>query len=164
MKLKCNQYLTPVALYGFGRNGDPRPALFRGRLLFHPLFSQAGRLYAAAIQGAGGISPEKRFVSPDLLQCMLFAVPYFCMSDTRLYGDEENTERNKNPRCARPQPQKRGCKYSAPRHRRHRRRVGIGQIVAGARGALRRRVAALSGGVVHLYAPAHDAGSQGAGR
>lgn len=66
MKLKCNQYLTPVALYGFGRNGDPRPALFRGRLLFHPLFSQAGRLYAAAIQGAGGISPEKRFVSPDL--------------------------------------------------------------------------------------------------
>ena len=55
MKLKCNQYLTPVALYGFGRNGDPRPALFRGRLLFHPLFSQAGRLYAAAIQGAGGI-------------------------------------------------------------------------------------------------------------
>ena len=66
MKLKCNQYLTPVALYGFGRNGDPRPALFRGRLLFNPLFSQAGRLYAAAIQGAGGISPEKRFVSPDL--------------------------------------------------------------------------------------------------
>lgn len=41
---------------------------------------------------------------------------------------------------------------------------GSGQIVAGARGALRRRVAALSGGVVHLYAPAHDAGSQGAGR
>lgn len=26
----------------------------------------AGRLYAAAIQGAGGISPEKRSVSPDL--------------------------------------------------------------------------------------------------
>ena len=61
MKLKCNQYLTPVALYGFGRNGDPRPALFRGRLLFHPLFSQAGRLYAAAIQGSGRDKSRKAF-------------------------------------------------------------------------------------------------------
>lgn len=41
---------------------------------------------------------------------------------------------------------------------------GSGQVVAGARGALCRRVATLSGGAVHLHAPAHDAGPQGAGR
>lgn len=60
MKLKCNQYLTPVALYGFGRNGDPRPALFRGRLLFQPLFRRPVGGTPLRFRD-GGISPEKRF-------------------------------------------------------------------------------------------------------
>ena len=61
MKLKCNQYLTPVALYGFGRNGDPRPALFRGRLLFHPLFFAGRSVVRRCDSGSGRDKSRKAF-------------------------------------------------------------------------------------------------------
>ena len=65
---------------------------------------------------------------------------------------------HRGARSARAQPEEHRRQHPAEPARRHRGRVGVGQVVARPGRAVRRGVAALPGSALHLHAPPPDAG------
>ena len=77
--------------------------------------------------------------------------------------ENQNDRQNARARGKGTQPEKHRCGHPAEQDRGHCGRVGVGQILAGAGGAVCRRLPPVSGGAVHLYPPPDDPGFESLG-